>query len=247
MKELHFNVLQDIQSNIAGFVAVACCPGYKNALMHSLPISPEIFINAKTQGERLRHNLQTTLLTMAAGQFKETPFIFKLFQPQESPNKRKATPEVTSELFNTRNRTNSNAAPNDTSLPSSRIPRTNTPNQQQRNQSDLISNIPPPQGKKVLKQMATDSTARLLYPGPIFPHPATPISFTVLCCRSAYQGKTYTFHNCKFYHFPTNLTTVTADIKAKLVTWVAAQPNVEWTAIGSAWAIPHGNANNTPA
>ena len=51
LKELHFNVLQDIQSTIAGFVAVARRPGYKNAVMNGLPISPEIFTNAKTQGE----------------------------------------------------------------------------------------------------------------------------------------------------------------------------------------------------
>jgi hypothetical protein len=250
IKELHFNVLQDIQSTIAGFVAVARRPGYKNALMDGLPVSPEIFTNAKTQGERLRHNLQTTILTMAAGQYKETPFTFKLFQPLgESPNKRKATQETTgSDQPNTRNRSNANNPSDATAAANNRIPRhNNAASNQQRNQSDLINNTTPPQGNKILKQLATDSTARLLHPGPIFPHPIKPNSFTVLCCRSAYENKACTFHNCKFYHFPANLTSVSAEIKAKLVTWVAAQPNVEWTNIGSAWATPQGNSNSTPA
>lgn len=249
LKELHFNVLQDIQSTIAGFVAVARRPGYKNALMDGLPISPEIFTNAKTQGERLRHNLQTAILTMAAGQYKETPFTFKLFQPLgESPNKRKATSEaLNSEHPNTRNRQNGSNTNETSVLANGRVPRNNNANQPQRNPSDLISNTTPPQGKKILKQLATDSTARLLHPGPIFPHPIKPNSFTVLCCRSAYEGKTCTFHNCKFFHFPANLATVSPDLKAKLVTWVATQANVEWTDIGSTWATPQGNSNNTTA
>ena len=242
LKEAHFNVAQDIQSTVAGFANIARRQVYKKAIMDGHEISADIYSIAIRQSTTLRTNLQNIVLSMLAGPYKEASFIFKLFQPPEAPNKRKATPEATSDSPNTRTRTNPQApteSPSTSASTTNRIPRTtgNT----NRNPSDLLNNTPPPQGKTILKQMDEDPTAKFMHPGPIFPHPSKPNSFTLMCCRSAYEGKTCTFHSCKFYHFPTNLSTVPADIKTKLTAWVATKDKVEWNTAGAAWATPAGN------
>ena len=238
LKELHFNVAQDIQSTIAGFVKVARRQEYKNAIMAGEPIADTIFANAQKQALQLRSNMQSIILTMGAGPYKEASFVFKIFQPPD--NKRKATPEANSESPNTRNRTTPPASETNTPVtPTARIQRNGTT--PTRNPAELLNNTPQPQGKTILKQLATDATAKLLHPGLIFPHPIKANSFTLMCCRSAYDGKTCTFQNCKFFHFPSNLNQVPADIKTKLTTWVASQPNVTWNDVGAAWATPPGN------
>ena len=54
LRELLFNVLQDIQSTLAGFVTEARQQGYKNALNAGKNISPKVFDMACTQGNELR-------------------------------------------------------------------------------------------------------------------------------------------------------------------------------------------------
>ncbi|KAI2490465.1 hypothetical protein MHU86_24118 [Fragilaria crotonensis] len=239
-KELMFNVFQEITSTIAGFVAVARRQGYRNAVSTGT-ISPEIFKHPQMQGTQLRQNLQSTILTMTAGPYKEASFVFKQFQPPEAAKKRQAQGEAAGESTN-RTRTTGTTPTNTNRIP--RNPTTgNTPNA-----SNLLDNIAQPtaaQGKTILKQLATDSSAKLLHPGPIFPHPSRPNKFTLMCCRSAYEGKTCTYPTCNFFHFPNNLNnSVSNDIKAKMVTWVQSQAAVEWTPEAAAWATPAGNSSS---
>jgi hypothetical protein len=51
LKELVFNVVQEITSTITGFVAVARNSKYKHALEEGSPITPSIFKFAKEQGK----------------------------------------------------------------------------------------------------------------------------------------------------------------------------------------------------
>ena len=67
LKEIMFNVVQEITSTIAGFVAVARNSKYKQALKEGSPISPSIFKFAKEQETNLRTNLRGTIITIQAG------------------------------------------------------------------------------------------------------------------------------------------------------------------------------------
>ena len=150
---------------------------------------------------------------------------------------------------------NNNNDSNSPSTSNHRVPR--LPYTPKPHPSGLVNNITPSaattQGKTILCQLATNTAARLLHPGLIFPHPNKPNRFTLMCCRSAYyKGKICTFVTCNFFHFPTNLNTVNAEIKAKLVAaWVASQPSVEWTSTAAISVTPTaGNSNShnqTPA
>jgi hypothetical protein len=73
-KELMFKVVQEITSTVAGFVAVARRQGYRNALSNGT-ISPDIFQHPQMQGKQLRQNLQSTILTMTTGPYKEASFV----------------------------------------------------------------------------------------------------------------------------------------------------------------------------
>jgi hypothetical protein len=94
IQELFFNLVQDIQSTIAGFVSVAGRQGYHNYRQEFKPIATEIFVNAQLQqGKQLCQDLQGTILTMTAGPYKEASFVFKIFQPPNTKNgKLQATP-----------------------------------------------------------------------------------------------------------------------------------------------------------
>jgi hypothetical protein len=135
-KELMFNVVQDLTSTVAGFVNVARRPGYREALSTGT-ISPDIFtMSPQLQGKQLRLNLQSTILTMLAGPYKEASFIFKSFQPPEPPKKRPAQADVTGESPTTKTRTGTGTG----TATNNRIPRnptTGTPSS-----SSLIENIP---------------------------------------------------------------------------------------------------------
>ncbi|KAI2502457.1 hypothetical protein MHU86_12033 [Fragilaria crotonensis] len=145
-KELMFNVFQEITSTIAGFVAVARRQGYRNAVSTGT-ISPEIFKHPQMQGTQLRQNLQSTILTMTAGPYKEASFVFKQFQPPEAAKKRQAQGEAAGESPTNRTRTTGTTPTNTNRIP--RNPTTgNTPNA-----SNLLDNIAQPtaaQGKQSL-------------------------------------------------------------------------------------------------
>jgi hypothetical protein len=107
IKELIFNVGQDIQSIVAGFVSEARKTSYKTALKAGASISPMIFDLAQQQGTELRRNFQGTILTMTAGSYKEASIIFKLFQPdqgRENSKKREATSDTSPSTPSNRNR-----------------------------------------------------------------------------------------------------------------------------------------------
>ena len=84
LKELMFNVIQEITSNIAGFVAVARNSKYKKAIEEGAPISPDILKFAKEQGTNLRSVLRSIILTMQADRYSTAALVFKLFQPPET-------------------------------------------------------------------------------------------------------------------------------------------------------------------
>jgi hypothetical protein len=236
MKELMFNVAQEITSTIAGFVAVARNAKYKQAHEDGTPISPQIFAFAKQQGSTLRTNLQGTIVTMQAGPYKEAALTFKLFQPPEPAKKRAAQGETGTESPQSKQKTNGGTTTNNRTTKNP-----NTGNQTNRSATATQSTGQP--GKKIFKNLSTDDTARLLHPGPIFPHPTKPNKFTLLCCRAAYEGKTCTYPTCMFFHFPENLAdAVSEETKNKMVAWVKTQPNVEWLPEAATWASPAGNS-----
>ena len=83
IKEVLFNIGQDIQSTIAGFVSEARKTSYKKAIKDGKPISVNIFASAQEKGDNIRKHLQSVILHMQARTYKEASMIFKLFQPDQ--------------------------------------------------------------------------------------------------------------------------------------------------------------------
>jgi hypothetical protein len=239
IKEVLFNVLQDIQSTVAGFVAEARKQGYKEAIMEGRTISPLIFKLPMHQGTELRKNLQGTVLMMQAGPYKETPLTFKLFQPPSKttdpiPRKRELHPDSNSATQPAR----SKPADDKPSLISSMKPKqvTMAP-------GTSYTTSQPLAGKTMFRlHKEHEDKRKLPQPGPIFPHPSKHGQYAMMCIRSAYEDKMCSFPDCNHYHFPAKLSTVPKDIKVKLQDWVASQPNVSWSTGNVAkWANPEGN------
>ncbi len=152
-----FNVVQEITSTVAGFVAVARRQVYRNALSNGT-ISPDIFQHPQMQGKQLCQNLQRTILTMTAGSYKESIFVFKSYQPQETTKKRTAQTEAAGEsLSKNRNRGSSGNGGTGTTAINNRIPR--HPASNNSTTQNLLDNSPTPttiQGNTILKQLETD-------------------------------------------------------------------------------------------
>ena len=89
IREVPFNIIQDLQSTMAGFVAEARKPGYRNALTSGIVISPKKFHLAMQQGIELRRTMQSTILTMSAGHYNLIPLTCKFFQPEQFTEKTK--------------------------------------------------------------------------------------------------------------------------------------------------------------
>jgi hypothetical protein len=249
VKELLFNIVQEIQSTIAGFVSIARKQGYKTALTKNIEISCEIFDLAQHQGIELRRNLQGTILTMQAGPYKEASIVFKQFNPDttnnnsdKNNNNKRNSPSQTVTNDNTSTGRNQRPAPNDRNTtptnPNNRTPAGPNPSPN----SMRHQNQPGPQavpGKTILKMTNPDSTAQPIHPGPLFPHPHKANRFTLMCLRSAYDGKACTYNPCNFYHFPSNLATIDTEIKNKITTWVTGEPSITWaTGAVANWASP---------
>jgi hypothetical protein len=243
IKELLFNVVQEIQSTIAGFVSIARKQGYKTALTKNFTIAGEIFDLAQHQGIELRRNLQGTILTMQAGPYKEASIVFKQFYPDNSTtdnNRKRNSPNNQSSNSNENNGRNQRPTPNDRSSPPTEPNNRNTSTQPNRNNAtqsghQQTAQRPPSQpgtqavpGKTILKFVNENSTDPPIHPGPIFPHPHKANRFTLMCNRSAYEGKACTYNPCNFYHFPNNLATVSPDLKTKLTNWVGNEPSITW-------------------
>lgn len=86
---------------------------------------------------------------------------------------------------------------------------------------------------------------KLPHPGAIFPHPTRPNQFTILCCRSAFDGRTCTIPTCAFNHFLNQLTQVPQDLRGKLKQWVTNHTLVLWHADATNWANPTGNVRTS--
>lgn len=86
-KEILFNVVQEIQSTIAGFVNEARKQGYKKLVSTGTGISSMIFSDALLQSNHILNNFTSTVLSMGAGTYKESTLLFKVFNPE--PEKRK--------------------------------------------------------------------------------------------------------------------------------------------------------------
>jgi hypothetical protein len=236
IKEVFFNVFQDIQSTIAGFVAEARKQGHKEAILEGRTISPLVFKLPMHQGTKLRKNLQGTVLMMQAGAYKETPLTFKLFQPETSPipRKRELHPDSATETQPMR----SKQANDKPSLISSMKPKqvTTAP-------STLYPTTQPLTGKTMFcLHKEHEDKRKPPQPGPIFPHPSKAGQYAMMCTRSAYEDKTCGYSDCNHYHFPAKLSTMPSGIKSKLQEWVASQPNVSWsTGAVAKWANTEGN------
>jgi hypothetical protein len=239
IKEVFFNVFQDIQSTIAGFVAEARKQGYKEAIMEGRSISPLIFTLPMHQGNELRKNLQGAVLMMQAGPYKETPLTFNLFQPapkvtEPIPRKRELHPDNNTATQPSR----SKPADEKPSLTSSMKPKqvTMAP-------GTSYPTTQPLPGKTMFRlHKEHEDKRKLPQPGPIFPHPSKQGQYATMCLRSAYEDRTCSYTDCSHYHFPAKLSAVPKEVKAKLKEWVSSQPNVSWSA-GAAekWANPEGN------
>ena len=236
IKEVFFNVFQDIQSTIAGFVAEARKQGYKEAIMEGRTISSLVFKSPMHQGAELRKNLQGTVLMMQAGAYKETPLTFKLFQPETSPipRKRELHPDANTATQQSR----SKPADDKPSLTSSMKPKqvTMAP-------GTSYPTTQPLAGKTMFRlHKEHEDKRKPPQPGPIFPHPSKAGQYAMMCTRSAYEDKTCGYADCNHYHFPAKLSTMPSGTKSKLQEWVASQPNVSWSAGAVAkWANSEGN------
>ena len=260
VKELLFNVVQEIQSTIAGFVSIARKQGYKTALTKNTQISGDIFNLAQHQGVELRRNLQGTILTMQAGPYKEASIVFKQFYPESNSdnNKKRNSPNNQSNNNTNDNGRNQRPTPNDRNSPSTETSNRTvqfqsnrtTPSTSQNTQPSALRSPTQPgtqavPGKTILKLVNDSSSDQPIHPGPIFPHPHKANRFTLMCIRSAYEGKACTYNPCNFFHFPSNLTTVSPEIKTKLTTWVSNEQSITWaTGAVTNWAtLPAGNSN----
>ena len=233
-----FNIGQEIQSIIVGFVSEARKTQYKTAIKQGNPISPQIFDLAQQQAAEVRSRFTLAVLAANAGTYKDTTAIYKLFHNE---------PTKDHELANRKKREASNEAfgtPSSKSTRSTRQTNSSSPsaNTVTPNGSPAASSTTSPPGKTVFVH-ASPVPQRLPHPGPIFPHPTKDNAFTVLCCRSAYEGRKCTIPNCvrSHYHFPKQLNQVPRDLKQKLKDWVATQELVSWHPDAAKWADPPGN------
>ena len=222
VREVLFNVVQDLQSIIAGFVSEARKQSYQVLVEEGTEISSLIFADASLQANAIRQNLQVNILQMTAGPYKESNLLFKVFYP-DPPGQRRRDPNEPTPAGSppqARQRTGDHAG---TSTP------TGSPNN---------LGVQPLPGKTVLIHEGSPQPSRLPHPGAIFPHPTRPNSFQIMCCRSAYFGRSCPLPTCTFYHFPNQLSTIPRELKDKLKTWVAATPQVKWHGSAANWANP---------
>jgi hypothetical protein len=76
-----------------------------------------------------------------------------------------------------------------------------------------------------------------------FPHPNHCHNcLTVLCCSSSFDGRQCTMNHCSCYHFPSNLSSVTRELK----NWLNGQPLVEWHGEAIGWINPDTDCGTSP-
>ena len=246
LREVPFNVVQDIQSTVAGFAAEARKPGYRAAIASGVQISPHIFNLAMQQGIELRRTLQTTILTMAAGHYNLVPLTYKFFHPdilssKEKDIKKREASTPASDLnttHHTRQRTSQSGSATTAPYRSASENGHRNPPASPAAQTQDVQALP---GKTILK-IVGEQNIKLPHPGPIFPHPTKPSQLTLMCCRSAYDGKSCPLKPCNFYHFPANLSSVPQRTKTKLQSWVTSQANIAWAPAAATWGASSTNS-----
>ena len=241
MKEVLFNVIQDIQSVIAGFVSEARKQGYKDLLSTGTAMSSLIFTNAQLQATVLRNNFQSAVVSMSAGTYKDSTLLFKVFFPEtkkrdrdSSSDNNNGSPSQTSNRQRTNNGDRNSSSQTRNAVTPSGSPTSTSTTQQG------------PPGKKVFAFEGT-MPSRLPHPGAIFPHPTRPTNLTVMCCRSAFSGRECTLPSCTYYHFPNQLSSISRELKSKLKTWVTDTPSVKWHGDAVNWATPGTVSTSTRA
>ena len=268
LKEVLFNVLQEIQSTITGFVAESRKQGYKNAISAGKNISPMIFDSARQQGNEFRRNLQTAVTMMTAGHYKDVPATYSLFQPAAAPTREAPIPRkrdlptdasTPTQPSRTRNPSNgsfntdrqSHSGTTNNHGPTRSTTRNPTTQCTVSASGATVCTVIPSPGTQPLPghtmfKLHSEHTdmRRLPNPGAIFPHPTRSGQYAMMCNRSAYEERTCPSAECPHYHFPMRLATIPADLKSKLKTWVAGEPNVSWSTTVSSWvgvSTPAGN------
>ena len=189
VKEVLFNVLQDIQTMIAYFVNEARKPVYKNLVSSWTPMTTAIFDDASKQAHEIRRACQSIIMSMSAGIYKESTLLLKVLTLNQKRRKRASPDSSQSSQSSNRQRTTTNA----TGATTATTPAGSTP---------ATPGAQPLPGKKVFHHTGNPQPARLPNPGAIFPHATRPNSFTILCCRSAFHGRTCPLPNCSYHHFP---------------------------------------------
>ena len=147
---------------------------------------------------------------MQAGPYREASIIFKLFQPEptrKANQKKREAGNDANPSTPTASKRSSNGS-GKTVTPSASPSSSSSSNQSQ--------GLP---GKTVVVH-AAPAPQKLPHPGAIFPHPNRANQFTILCCCSAYEGRTCPLPTCTFYHFPAQLNQVNRDLKQKIMEWV---------------------------
>lgn len=244
IKEVMFNIGQDVQSTIAGFVSEARKTSYKTAMKSGAAISPRIFESAQSQASELRSRFTLAVLSASAGTYKDTSVVFKLFQPEPTKdelNRKKR------EAVNDAGQGTPTSARNHRPFTSNNNRHGTGSSSQQSAHAVTPSGSPQaavPPGKTVFVH-TNPVPQKLPHPGAIFPHPTRANQFTILCCRSAFDGRTCTIPNCAFYHFPNQLNQVPRDLKEKLKEWVSNHTLVSWHADAANWANPAGNVRTS--
>ncbi|KAI2510870.1 hypothetical protein MHU86_3491 [Fragilaria crotonensis] len=197
IKEVMFNVSQEIQSTIIGFVSEARKTNYKAALKAGNEISPSIFDIAQQQAAELRSRFTLAVLSANAGTYRDTSVIFKLFQPEHTKEelnrkKRDAAHDSNGNL-SSRNRPFVSSGNRQTgSRTKWLIQSLQMAAQRQRVQTPTVY-----PGKDSICPRKPCS-AKLPHPGAIFPHPTRDNKFTILCCRSAYEDEHALYQHVHF-------------------------------------------------
>jgi hypothetical protein len=238
-KEILFNVVQEIQSTIAGFVNEARKAGYKNLVSTGTAISSMIFTDALLQSKHIITNFTSTVLSGGAGTYKESNLLFKVFNPEPPKRQRDGSDTQGNNSGPASNRQRTTGGDR-----SSQRSNTVTPPSSQGSTAASATTSGPP-GKSVFIHEGNPPPMRLPHPGAIFPHATRASNLTLMCCRSAYSGRECTTATCTFYHFPNQLSSVPRELKDKLKAWVTSTPLVQWHGDAVNWATP-GTVSTQP-
>jgi hypothetical protein len=243
-REILFNVIQEIQSTIAGFVNEARKQGYKKLVSTGTGVSSMIFSDALLQSNHIITNFTSTVLSMGAGNYKESTLLFKIFNPEREKRRRDGTAD-THNTTPASNRQRTTGGTSDRPLPH-RPHATVSPTSSSQGSSSTSAAPSGPPGKTVFLHEGSPPPMRLPHPGAIFPHATRTNNLTLMCCRSAYSGRDCTTPNCTFYHFPNQLSNVPRELKDKLKDWVTRTPLVQWHGDAVNWATPGTTASSQP-